>query len=182
MRAVRLGAATCFVLLVAACGGGTTTALPGTTAAVQPSAAPSAVQSVPESKLAFTGVTLKDQPFDGSSLAGKKAVLWFWAPWCPKCAREAKQMAVAQAAHGEQVTIVGIPAFGTVPEMKQFTTDFKVETVTHVADPEGKIWRRFLVTEQPAYAFIDDTGAIDLVRGEIGPERFNAKLEELIAK
>jgi len=40
-------------------------------------AAPSAVA---EDRLNFTGTTLSGAPFDGSSLQGKPAVLWFWAP------------------------------------------------------------------------------------------------------
>ena len=48
-------------------------------------AAPSAVA---EDRLNFTGTTLSGAPFDGSSLQGKPAVLWFWAPWCPPCVEE----------------------------------------------------------------------------------------------
>ncbi|MEO6712027.1 MAG: redoxin domain-containing protein [Mycobacteriales bacterium] len=145
--------------------------------------APAAAGAAPAvaAQLQFTGTTLNGEPFDGASLAGKDAVLWFWTPWCPKCAREAKHVAAAHEAHGTQVRIIGVPAYGTVPEMQKFTTNFKVAALTHVADPEGKVWRKFLVTEQPAYAFIDQSGAVEIVRGEIGPEQFDAKLKHLLA-
>ena len=32
--------------------------------------------------LNFSGTTLSGAPFNGSSLEGKPAVLWFWTPWC----------------------------------------------------------------------------------------------------
>ena len=37
----------------------------------------------------FTGTTLSGAPFNGASLTGKPAVLWFWTPWCPFCNAEA---------------------------------------------------------------------------------------------
>lgn len=170
------------ILCVAAAACGST----GATTVGAPPAASSAAASAPAQsvteKLAFTGTTLSGQAFDGASLAGKDAVLWFWAPWCPKCAREAEHVAAAHAAQGKNVQIIGVPAFGTLPEMQKFTTNFKVDALTHVADPDGNIWRRFQVTEQPAYAFIDQSGAVELVRGEIGPEQLDAKLKELLAK
>lgn len=38
----------------------------------------------------FTVATLDGATFDGRSLAGKPALLWFWAPWCPTCLGQAK--------------------------------------------------------------------------------------------
>jgi hypothetical protein len=34
-----------------------------------------------DDRLNFTGTTLSGAPFDGASLQGKPAVLWFWTPW-----------------------------------------------------------------------------------------------------
>ena len=42
-----------------------------------------------DDRLDFTGTTLSGAPFNGSSLQGKPAVLWFWTPWCPFCNAEA---------------------------------------------------------------------------------------------
>ena len=42
-----------------------------------------------DDRLDFTGTTLSGAPFDGASLQGKPAVLWFWTPWCPFCNAEA---------------------------------------------------------------------------------------------
>ena len=181
VRCTRVAAAACLAILVAACGGTDAPARDGAAPAASPASSDSPASSA-SSQLTFTGTTLNEERCDGASLADKDAVLWFWTPWCPKCAREAKHVGVAHAASGTQVSIVGIPGFGTSDEMRTFTKNFKVEGVTHVADIDGAIWRRFNVTQQPAYAFIDQSGAVEVVRGEIGPEAFDAKLKELIAK
>ncbi|MDH2393959.1 redoxin family protein, partial [Streptomyces sp. HNM0663] len=37
------------------------------------------------------------KPFDAKTLAGKPAVLWFWAPWCPTCKGQAAETAKVAA-------------------------------------------------------------------------------------
>lgn len=55
--------------------------------AVATSIAPSALAA--DDRLNFTATTLGGAPFNGASLQGKPAVLWFWTPWCPYCNAEA---------------------------------------------------------------------------------------------
>ena len=52
-----------------------------------------------ESQLDFTGTTVTGAPFNGSSLQGKPAVLWFWTPWCPFCNQEAPSVSQVAAAN-----------------------------------------------------------------------------------
>ena len=42
-----------------------------------------------DDRLQFAGTTVSGAPFNGASLQGKPAVLWFWTPWCPFCNAEA---------------------------------------------------------------------------------------------
>lgn len=49
--------------------------------------------------LNFTGTTLSGGTFNGTSLQGKPAVLWFWTPWCPFCNQEAPSVAAVSAAN-----------------------------------------------------------------------------------
>ena len=49
-----------------------------------------------DDRLNFTGTTLSGAPFDGASLQGKPAVLWFWTPWCPFCNAEAPSVSSVQ--------------------------------------------------------------------------------------
>ena len=51
-----------------------------------------APKPVPE-QLRFTAETVDGKEFSGASLAGKPALLWFWAPWCPNCQAEAPAIA-----------------------------------------------------------------------------------------
>lgn len=60
-------------------------------------AAPSAVAA--DDRLQFSGTTLSGAPFNGASLQGKPAVLWFWAPFCPFCNAEAPGVAQVAAAN-----------------------------------------------------------------------------------
>ncbi len=57
--------------------------------------------------LNFSGTTLSGATFNGSSLQGKPAVLWFWTPWCPFCNQEAPSVSAVAAAN-PGVTFVGI--------------------------------------------------------------------------
>jgi thiol-disulfide isomerase/thioredoxin len=124
-------------------------------------AAPAAAAS---EQLKFTAKTVDDKDFDGESLAGKPAVLWFWAPWCPSCQREAPTVAkLAKASEG--VTFIGVAAQDQLPAMKEFVAKFDMGGFTHIADLEASVWQRYGVTAQPAFAFIDKNGKAEVIIG-----------------
>ncbi|MEM9713787.1 MAG: redoxin, partial [Actinomycetota bacterium] len=62
-----------------------------------------------------------------------------------------------------------------------FLEDTGVGNMTHVADENGSIWQEFGVTSQPAFAFIDDDGSIQVSLGRQGQESLTAIAEELLA-
>jgi thiol-disulfide isomerase/thioredoxin len=66
-------------------------------------------------QLCFTGETLEGKDFSGQSLKGKAVVLWFWAPWCPKCKREAPTVARAAQANLGKVEFIGAAAQDQLP-------------------------------------------------------------------
>ncbi|RZQ64893.1 protein disulfide oxidoreductase [Amycolatopsis suaedae] len=141
------------------------TAAPGTAA---PGAATIAEQ------LRFTAKTVDGKDFTGQSLAGKPAVLWFWAPWCPVCQREAPTVAnAAQAATG--VTFVGVAAQDEVPAMQAFVSKYKLDSFVHLADVDAAVWKRFGVTAQPAFAFIGADGSVDVVKGTLSEQDLAAR-------
>jgi peroxiredoxin len=180
---------TALALLIAftgGCGGGepapaaapAPTATTATTAtAGQPGAPASSASAaaVPE-QLRFTAKTVDGRDFDGSSLAGKPAVLWFWAPWCPKCQGEAGD--VARIARESGVTFVGVAAQDQVPAMRQFIDKYRVD-FTHLADTDASVWRRFGVTTQPAYAFIDSAGHVEVVKTQLGGNKLTSRVAAL---
>jgi thiol-disulfide isomerase/thioredoxin len=123
------------------------------------SPAPAAPAAAP-STLAFTGTTLDGAAFDASTMAGKPAILWFWAPWCATCAAEAQSINDLKDSYGDRLAILGIAGMGAIKDMRQFVSDLQVTGVPNLDDGKGVLWKRFGITEQSTYVLVDSTGRI----------------------
>lgn len=183
-----IGVAVAVLALIGACGSEPTTG-------DEPPAAPAAstVESEPAaeeaettqqkpkapSQLRFSAKTLDGKEFSGTSLVGKPAVLWFWAPWCPNCQREAPSIAKAAGEHGEKVTFVGVAAQDQLPAMKDFASKYGIDAFTNLNDANAAVWAKFGVTYQPAFAFIGADGKIDVVKGTLSPAELDQRLKSL---
>ena len=75
-------------------------------------------------KLQFTATTLTGDAFDGTSLAGSDAILWFGASWCPTCQAEAPGVAQAVAQLPDGVTMYGVPGRSDQAGMEKFVGDY----------------------------------------------------------
>jgi peroxiredoxin len=104
-----------------------------------------------DERLQFTGTTLTGAPFNGASLQGKPAVLWFWRPQCPFCNQEAPSLSQVSAAN-PKVTFVGVAARSDLASMQDFVSKYNLN-FTSLNDADGSIWQRFNVPWQPAYVF-----------------------------
>ena len=113
------------------------------------------------SDLNFTGTTLTGGTFNGSSLSGKPAVLWFWTPWCPFCNQEAPSVAAVSAAN-PAVTFVGVSTRADVGAMQNFVSKYNLN-FTNINDADGSIWAKFNVPWQPAYVFLRADGSSSFV-------------------
>ena len=113
------------------------------------------------SQLDFTGTTVTGAPFNGSSLQGKPAVLWFWTPWCPFCNQEAPSVSQVAAAN-PAVTFVGVAARSDPAAMQGFVSKYNLN-FTNLNDADGSIWARFNVPWQPAYLFVKSDGTSSFV-------------------
>ncbi|MCS7477448.1 redoxin domain-containing protein [Umezawaea endophytica] len=169
MKPVRsLGLVLAALALVAACG--------------KPSdpAPPPAAASAPTSdgKLGFTAKTVDGKDFSGDSLAGKPAVLWFWAPWCPSCNREAPTI-TKLAKEITDVSWVGVAARDEVPAMEAFIAKYDMGGFPHIADLDASVWQRFGVTAQPAFAFIGEDGQADVLIGSPTEEDVRARIAKI---
>ncbi|MCV7290361.1 protein disulfide oxidoreductase [Mycolicibacterium wolinskyi] len=137
---------------------GLTGVLSATAVALALMAAPAAVA---DDRLQFTGTTLSGAPFDGASLAGRPAVLWFWTPWCPFCNAEAPSVSRVAAAN-PQVAFVGIAARSDVAAMQGFVDKYNLG-FPNLNDADGSIWARYNVPWQPAYVFYRSDGSSTFV-------------------
>ncbi len=169
---MRLRAAlTCTMLLVlAACASGTTsdTGEVGTGGRGEPRLA------------AIKADTVDGATFDAASLGGRPAVLWFWAPWCTICRAEASGVRRAASSLHDRVTFVGVAGRGERPAMQQFVADTATSGFVHVADDDGKIWNDFGVIGQPAFAFIDSGGNVEVVDGSLTSKELLARARALV--
>ena len=111
--------------------------------------------------LNFTRTTLSGAGFNGASLQGKPAVLWFWTPWCPFCNQEAPNVSAVAAAN-PKVTFVGVAARSDVAQMQSFVSKYNLN-FTNLNDADGSIWAKFNVPWQPAYVFLRPDGTSTFV-------------------
>jgi len=112
--------------------------------------------SAADERLQFSGTTLSGAPFNGAGLQGKRAVLWFWAPFCPFCNAEAPGLSQVAAAN-PGVTVVGIAAHSDVGAMQSFVSKYGLN-FTNLNDADGSIWARYNVPWQPAWVFYNSDG------------------------
>ena len=159
-------------IVVAACGSQPATGPSLATPAGDPSA---------PAQLQFTSKTLDGQPFFGESLWGKPAILWFWAPWCSVCQREAPTVAKVAAAN-PAVTFIGVAARADVAAMREFVDKYHMAGFAQLADNDAVVWAKFGVTQQPAYAFVSQDGSIDVVKGTLSETQLAEKVHGLAAR
>ncbi|MFC6286122.1 TlpA family protein disulfide reductase [Nocardioides sp. GCM10027113] len=105
----------------------------------------------------FAADTVAGEPFDGASLEGKPAVLWFWAPWCPTCRAQIDGVSELAAEHGDAVNVVGVGALDDPEAIAGFAAEVG-DDVTLLSDPRGDVWRHFGVTGQSTYLVLDAEG------------------------
>jgi peroxiredoxin len=164
MRFVGLAMLTC---LAAGCASTSTQSTPPsavvapTSAAAASAAPPSPTQVTVPDSLKFTATTVDGKAFDAASLAGKPAVFWFWAAWCPKCKGDAAGVRDLQAAVGGNVNIVGVAGLKSGSDaMRKFVADYGLTSFPQLADDKGEVWKRFEVPSQHYYVVLDASGRV----------------------
>ena len=150
-----------------------------TTSVREPTVEASPVVEVPE-VLDFTAETLDGGTFEGASLAGGDALLWFWAPWCPVCQREAPVVAALAEEYAGRVAVIGVGGLsGDVQAMRDFVERGGAGGLTHLADTDGAIYARFGVTQQYDNGVLDESGEFRVVTGPLSEAEFRAELDAL---
>lgn len=128
--------------------------------------------------LAFTSDTLDGSLFDGTQLAGKPAVLWFWAPWCPTCRAQAPAVSSLAEKYDGQVNVLGVGGLADVGDIRDYAR--QVDGPVHLVDPKGAVWRHFGVTAQSSYVILDADGGI-VAAGYLDDQVLAAKVAELVS-
>ena len=126
--------------------------------------------------LAFSAQTLDGASFDGAQLAGKPAVLWFWAPWCPTCRAQAPAVSRLAEKYAGQVNVLGVGGLADIGDIRDYAR--QVDGPLHLIDPEGAVWRAFGVTAQSTYVVLDADGGI-VAEGYLDDQVLAAKVAEL---
>jgi thiol-disulfide isomerase/thioredoxin len=144
------------------------------------SPATSAPAQVRSGVLGFTGKTIDGEPFDAAAMAGKPALLWFWAPWCATCAAQAGSVTNVQAEYGDRLNVLGIAGMGGNADMHEFVTDLEVGSVRNLDDEAGLLWKKFGITEQSTYVLVDRSGTI-VTTGYLDDLELTTKVKSLVA-
>lgn len=130
--------------------------------------------------LSFTVPTVDGGEFEGASLAGKPAVLWFWAPWCVTCAAEAPHVSALADDYAGQATVIGVAGLhDSIEYMQQFIDLTGSDNYPQLADPDGVVWQRFGVTAQSWFVLLDAQGVV-VQSGLLDPTELPDQLDRLV--
>ncbi|MEO1057611.1 MAG: redoxin domain-containing protein [Actinomycetota bacterium] len=97
---------------------------------------------------------------------GKPTLLWFWAPWCSVCNREAPTVESAAQEYGDQIDFVGVAWSGSDDQFAGFVDDHAL-TFPQISDDPGLIYERFGVAFQPAMVVIQPDGELQRLSGSL---------------
>lgn len=151
-------------------------AMPSPTTTPSEPVAPSGAPPANAAALDFTARRLGGGTIDGAQLAGGDVVLWMWAPWCPQCNREAAHVAEVAAAHGDDVTFVGIAGHDEDDAHRAFVDR---HGLGDLVDDDGSLWEQYGIDYQPAWVLVDDDGTTEVVAGGLYDE-LEDRVQELV--
>jgi thiol-disulfide isomerase/thioredoxin len=137
---------------------------------------PDPIGTGPTADYAFTATTLSGETFDGQTLQGKPAVLWFWAPWCPTCRAQIGAVSALAEQYEGKVAVVGVGGLDSPEAIKDLAAE--IQNVTHLVDADGTVWQHFGVTEQSSYRVIDAEGKI-LAEGYLDNDELITLVEQI---
>ncbi len=124
----------------------------------------------------FSALTVDGKATTLEDLAGKPAVLVFWASWCGPCRAEMPHVNELVRDYGDRITVLGINMGedpGTVSKMGA-AMDYP-----SLLDPTSTIASRYAVSSIPLVVVLDAEGRIHY-RGNGLPRRAHALLDGLL--
>ncbi|MFJ5547626.1 TlpA family protein disulfide reductase [Streptomyces sp. NPDC093225] len=120
-----------------------------------------AAATVPDS-LRFTVRTVDGQPFDGTSLAGKPVLLWFYTPTCAPCPAQAFETAARADRYTGRLNVVAVtePDGHAGSGLQGFTLPSNGVPLPHLADAGHVLRDRFEVEGASSYVLVDAHGKL----------------------
>ncbi|WP_407318939.1 redoxin family protein [Isoptericola halotolerans] len=125
----------------------------------------------------FSGTTLDGEPFDGASLEGGPAVLWFWAPWCPTCIMQIPAVTDLAETYGDDVAVVGVGGLDDAAAISDMAEQ-NISGITHVVDEAGEVWQHFGITQQSTFVVLDAAGEV-VLEGSVPESELEAAVADL---
>jgi len=125
-------------------------------------AAPALAREVGE-KLApdlVLGVGPDEEPVTVGQLAGKPALIMFWATWCGDCARELPVAAALQKRWGERATVLGISTDASRRDLAKFLRRNADKLTFRVSHDRSGLARSLGVREIPTNLLVDANGVV----------------------
>ena len=108
----------------------------------------------------FSASTMDGKTLATADLAGRPAIINFWASWCiPACVEEHPVLMDTAAAHPE-VQLVGVLYQDTTTDALAFLARYGDGGWPHLVDPDGAIALDFGVTAPPETYFVDANGIV----------------------
>ena len=124
-----------------------------------------------------TEATPEGTPYDLSSLDGRPAVVFLWAPWCGPCRRMAPTVAGLPDAHPD-VAFLSVSGRSHVREVTRFIDEQGLNTVDQVYDNDLTIASAYALIQQPGWLFVTADGRVATASGELSAERLTELIDE----
>lgn len=117
---------------------------------------------------AFVGTTLEGDTFSSADLAGRPAIVNFWASYCiPSCVDEHPVLLDLAARHGGELQMVGVLVNDTPDGARGFLARYGQVSWPNVLNADGGISIDYGVTGPPETFFVDSQGIV--VARHVGP-------------
>jgi cytochrome c biogenesis protein CcmG/thiol:disulfide interchange protein DsbE len=110
---------------------------------------------------AFAGTTLEGDRFSSADLAGKPAIVNFWASYCiPSCVDEHPILLDLAARHGDELQIVGVLVDDAPDDARGFLARYGQVSWPNMLNTDGGISIDYGVTGPPETFFVDARGIV----------------------
>ena len=129
---------------------------------------------------AFAGATLEGERFSSADLAGRPAIVNFWASNCiPSCVEEHPVLLDLAARYGTDLQLVGVLVNDPPDSARAFLARYGQVSWPNMLNADGRISIDYGVTGPPETFFINAQGVV--VARHIGPLTPAVVAEELAA-